>query len=277
MTGLGQAPFGTARFGGLGEMVIRGAVAITTHEVLVDFDKTPQALDSGGYESATNPKNWTIAAVDPTRGGARPATPVPTYAPAVIAVDYDDAQPNQVLVATDLPLEAGVSYDVTAQPALRGADCETLVDERTWRVAARRAPRRPTISVYYVDRYRDFATSGGRLVLTESGDIDTASDVDALKIRLFRRIATALGGFVMLTGYGVDLRLKELIRSGEIQAIANAVTAQVGQEPDVERGSAVVSLVDSGGVTIMQVAIAVVRREGADLVFVYDFPYSEAT
>jgi hypothetical protein len=277
MTALGQTPFGTSRFGGAGQIVIRGALPISRHQVLVDFDKPPQAFDRGGYESATNPKNWALAAVDPTVGTATPPTPVPTYAPAVIAVDHDDALPMQVVLYTDLPMEAGVYYDVTAQPALRGAACETLVDATTWRVLARRAPRRPTVSVYYVDRYRDLATSGGRIVLTESGDIDTASGVDALKIRLYRRITTALGGFVMLTGYGVDLRLKDIMRPGEVQAIANAITAQLGQEPDVERGSATVAIVDVGGATVLRVSISVVRREGADHVFVYDFPYSEAT
>lgn len=277
MTALGQAPFGTSRFGGAGQIVIRGAVAITLNEVLVDFDRQPQAFDRGGYESATNPKNWALVAVDPTIGTAKPPTPVPTYTPAVIAVDTDDLFPTQVRVATDLPMEPGVVYELTAQPAIRGAACEVLVDETTWPVLARRAPRRPTVSVYYVDRYRDFATSGGRLVLADSGDIDTASGLDSLKIRLYRRITTALGGFVMITGYGVDLRLKELLRPGEIQSIANAITAQVAEEPDVERGSATVSIVDVNSVTVVRVSIAVARREGADLVFVYDFPNSEAT
>lgn len=272
MTGLGQTPFGSARFGGLGQMVIRGAVAITTHEVLVDFDKAPQTLDSGGYESASNPKNWAIAAVDPTRGGARPATPVPTYAPTVIGVGFDDAFPKQVRVGVDLPLEVGVFYDLTAQPAIEGAACETLTDERTWRVLARHRTRVSPVPRSLLDRYTDLRTTPDGAVITAAGDLDSFGGLEALQLRILRRITTALGGFVMLVGYGVDVQIKSTLRPGDVQALANAITAQLTQEPDVQQGSAVVRLVEANGVDVVAVTITVSRREGRDRTIIYEFP-----
>jgi hypothetical protein len=272
VTALGEAPFGTARFGGGGQIVIRGAVALTTHEILVDFDKAPQALDSGGYESATNPKNWAIAAVDPTIGTARPPSPVPSYAPTVIGIAYDDDLPTQVLVGTDLPMEMGVAYDLIAQPSMRGADCETLVDERTWRVSSRRRPRVSPVSAALLDRYQDFHTTADGAVITPAGDIGTFGGVEALKMRILRRITTALGGFVALTGYGVNVRLKSVLRPGDAQALANAITRQLALEPDVLQGSAVVRVADA----IVEITISVARREGKDVTYLYEFPQVQA-
>ena len=273
MTGLGEAPFGTSRMGGLGEIVIRGAVAITTHDILVDFDRDPSALDIGGFESATNPKNWVIVPVDPTLGSAKPSTPVPTYAPTVIGVGYDDSLPTQVLVGVDLAMEVGVLYDLTAQPAIEGALCEELVDETTWRVSARHRKRvAATAPPALLDRYQDFRTDASGAVITPAGDIATFGGIDGLRMRILRRITTALGGFVMLQGYGTNVRLKSNLRASDAQSLANAITRQVSLEPDVQQGGAVVRLVQDVADQVVEVTVTVSRREGKDINFLYQFP-----
>jgi hypothetical protein len=275
VSALGTAPFGTARVGGVGELVIRGAVAIGLHEVLVDFDKTPMALDHGAFDSATNPKNWTLVPVDPTRGSATPRSPVPTYALAVIGVDYDDfTAPTQVVITTDLAMEPLVFYDLTAQPSIKGAGCEDLVDQVTWRVLSRRAPRTPALpSAYYVDRYRDIHTTADGLVLEPNGDMALHGGVDGLRKRILRRVTTALGAFVMLPAYGTAVRIKSTIHRGDLQSLANSISAQIIKEPDVLRASAVVRLLATG---IVHVDIAVTRRDNLDQTFFFDFPVGGA-
>jgi phage baseplate assembly protein W len=275
VTGLGSAPFGSSRFGGAGELVIRGAVAIGLHEVLVDFDRRPMALDRGAYDSATNPRNWAITPVDPTLGGAPPRSPVPTRELAVIGVDYDDfTAPTQVIVATDLAMEPQVFYDITAQPLIKGAACEDLVDRVTWRVLARRAPRAAALpSAYYVDRYRDLHITADGVVQDPNGDIALHGGLEALRKRVLRRVTTALGSFAMLPDYGTELRIKSTIRRGDLQALANTVTSQVMQEPDVLRASAVVRLMAAG---VVLVDVSVTRRDNLDQTFYFDFPVGGA-
>lgn len=275
MSGFGTAPFGTSRFGGIGELVIRGAVAIGIHEVLVDFDKTPMALDRGAFDSATNPKNWTLVPVDPTRGSAPPRSPVPTHELVVIGVDYDDfTAPTQVLVTTDLPMEPLVFYNLTAQPSIKGAACEDLVDQVVWRVLSRRAPRVPTLpSAYYVDRYRDIHTTADGFVLDPNGDIALHGGVDGLRKRILRRVTTGLGAFVMLPAYGTAVRIKSTIHRGDLQSLANSISAQIVKEPDVLRASAVVRLLTAG---VVHVDITATRRDNLDQTFYFDFPVGGA-
>jgi len=272
----GTAPFGTSRFGGAGEIVIRGAVAVSVREVLVDFDKRPSALLPDAFDSATNPKNWAIAAVDPTIGTATPPTPVPTYQPTVIGVSYDDFNaPTQVLVGVDLDMEPFVLYDLTAQPALKGAECEELVDQVTWRVTSRRrATPAMQPSAYYLDRYRDFHTDGDGFVLDPNQDIALHGGLDGLRKRVLRRVTTGLGAFVMLDGYGTMPKIKSTIRRGDLQSLANAIFEQLVQEPDVLQASAVVRL--AGAPQVVQVEVSVARREGLDQFFFFDFPVGAA-
>lgn len=291
MTAFGLRPFGTeSPFGGPGSIAILGAVAIGTHEILVDFDVIPETFDPEGQRSATNTANWTLTPVDPRVASTADPTvlynpnrlPVPSREPIIIEADWDRDAPTQIIIAVDSALERGVEYDLEIQPLVEGYDCETLVGVTTWRfgTVGQGPPRRARI--LQLDRYRDWANDffptdpaqpESTWRITSNRDIALHDGIDSLRKRIFRRLLSALNSFSHLIGYGTDLRVKSLLRSGEVQRLANAIPEQIRQEPDVRSCACTVEQdeVNSDG-SIVVITIYVVRNDSREIKYVFEFP-----
>lgn len=259
------------------------------NEVIVVFDEEPLADDPAGFNSATNPKNWDIASVDPSiPSTADPSIlyipegeVVPTYTPGIGECLQDEDDPKQIRVIMQGPLEGGVRYDVVAQPALRGDGCRAFAGEDTWRV---RAPRRgPGRRSRYIqeDRYRDWAMEffpdpkdqlGGTWRHDADGDIAIHDGDESLKKRIVRRIMTSRGDYAHLPNYGVDLQIKRLARAGQVQALVNEVGEQVRQEPDVLQAGVTATVLNTPNKHSIELQIFVRRRERFDSRFTFEVP-----
>lgn len=289
MTAFGLRPFGTlSPFGGPGSIAIIGVAAIGSHEILVDFDVTPENFDPAGQRSATNPDNWVLAPIDPRiESTATPGVfynpnrlPVPTREPIPIEVEWYRQQPTQVIIATDSAFEAGVDYDLEIQPVVEGDNCEALVGVSTWRFGAVGQGPPARARAIQLDRYRDWAMDyfpvaedqpESTWTITANRDIGLHDGVASLRKRVFRRVLFSLNSFSHLVGYGTDLRIKSLLRGSDIQRLANAIPEQVRQEPDVRAAACTVQQ-DTTGDGILLISINVVRSDAREIKYVFEFP-----
>lgn len=289
MTGFGLQPFSLelGPFGGPGLMTIVGIICTGMNSLDVYFDAEPIADDPDGYNSAINPKNWGIEAVDPritstTVAGLvyHPDTrePIPTYTPAVGEGTWDRDNPLVVSLRTMAPFEARCRYRLIAQPSLEGVGCRTFAGVDTWPFQApRRGPLRRARFVQE-DRYRDWAFeyvvgSGnelqGRWRIESSGDIGIQGANESLRKRILRRITTRRGAFSHAPTYGLSRGIKRLIRAGELQGLANEVAEQTRLEPDVQAAACEVTVLTDG---VVDVRVFARRIDGVETSFVFDFP-----
>lgn len=285
MSRFGLSPFGTdGPFGGPGLFSILGLIPAADNEVVAVFDAAPKADDPEGFDSATNRKNWDLQAVDPTipsTSSSRSYVPtgevVPTRAPVVVQAELVPGVDTQVRLYTDAKLEPRVRYTLEIQPPVRGDACETFSGPTSWGfrgLLLGGQPRRYPLE----DRYRDWANEffpedqdqpEATWTMESSRDIALHDSERSLRKRVLRRLLSLRSAFVFLPGYGLNPRIKALIRPGMLQQLVNAIPEQVGQEPDVLRAAATAEEV-AGGVVLVQIFVQ--RREGRDSRFVFGFP-----
>lgn len=290
MSNFGLRPFGTeSPFGGPGSIAILGAATIGTHEILVDFDVVPETFDPAGWRSATNPANWSLTPIDPripsTTAGVyyNPDNrPVPTRSPILIGVEQDAETLTQVVLQTDSALEVDVQYDLEIQPVVEGLDCENFVGITTWRVDSVASGRPRTPRLVRFDLYRDWALDffptdprqpEGTWRVTAAGDIAIQGSAASLRKRILRRVLTEVNAFAHLVGYGTDLQIKSLLRTTELQRLANAIPEQIRLEPDVREASCTVRQITSQpDGSFLEVVVNVIRDDATELRYPFEIP-----
>ena len=293
MSQFGIAPFGTSAgpFGGPGVVTILSGLPVAANEAVAFFDKVPKTGGPLSFDSATNVRNWTLKAIDPSIPSTTIAglvfvpdgTVVPTLDPSIVVVEIDDADPTQVHLFMDARLERGVEYEVEINPQVRAIDCETFAGPVTFRFKGLKPGPGRRARFRQQDRFRDWDNSffpkdpkqpESTWRLEPSGDIALHEEDAALRKRILRRILTQPGEFPHLgRGYGAGIRVKGLARTGEMQTLANSIQIQVRDEPDVLAVGVTAVLRESfGRGAIVEVSIFVQRREQRDSSFLFEFP-----
>ena len=294
MSSLGLNSLGTSPLGGPGLIACRGVVILGNGSISVVFDVPPDTFDPGGARSAINPANYTLAGLDPSIVASNGdvivplGAVVPTYQPVIATATPDALDETQIVVTTDAPLQAGVRYQVTLSPSIRGAAGEVYFGPTVF-VAPTPAPRYPRDLIPQVaqieEQYRDFAysifpdpTDPSRPTLVyefdANGDIALQAQRDSLRKRIIRRILTDPSGFVFLPGYGVGVALKRLIRAGELQGLASRIAEQVRREPDVTQAAASVGTVQRDGASFVIIEVFVVTTNRDERRILFDVPLS---
>lgn len=289
MSQFGLTPFGVGPFGGPGQMALLGMLTAARNELVAVFDVPPKADDTKGYRSATNIKNWTLAAIDPRiQSTADPdvfytpsAEAVPQYTPRIIRASLDATTELQIHLYLDAPMEEDCSYDIEAIN-VEGAACETPTGALIYRVRALYEGPIATPRYIQEDRYRDWASEPfppsddsppGSWVFDESGDVGIHGADASLRKRIFRRLLANPGEFAHLPAYGVGvLELKRLLRPGAVQTLANRAAEQAKKEPDVINAGVSATLIEVSGGTLLRLDVHVQRRDARDSRFVFDFP-----
>lgn len=261
------------------------ALPLGVNEALVISNRVLNTSDPGGFDSATNPDNWQITPVNPQIPKADgtfqvpPGEVVPLVAnPIIASVTVDPDFDNQYHIFTVTPMENQVRYTFEISSTVRGTSCETVGDDTVdYRAVTRGLPPQPRF--IQEDRLRDFAMTyfpKDPLQPTSTWRFDTNSDIgiqnnlESLQKRIYRRITTKPGGFRHLgTGYGVNLRLKTLFRSGRAQEIANEVARQCRLEPDVLDAGVAVKMRLTGGLHILEISVRVLREDQTSGKFVF--------
>lgn len=279
--------------GGSTDLLYLGLVPYASNRLLAFFSLVPLGDDPEGFDSVTNPKNWSVVAVDPqVPSVGHPETPfvaegefVPSFTPEIGLVEVDDDDPKQVHLHFNTRLESRVRYQVTADTAIRTADCDLLTtpfvqEARGLFVGGGLTPRFVTQDTLRDFDLRYFPTDPlqppGTFRFDTTGDIGIQSDDESLRKRILRRVSTDPRGFANLSaGYGVGLSVKSLARSGQIQQLANRVAEQVRLEPDVRDAGAEARLdIAADGTAIVNLSIRVVRSGRKESRFTLDVPLS---
>ncbi len=229
--------------------VVDPALPLALNEALVICNRTLPVEDVQGFASASNANNWTITPIDPRlvksdgtfqvpRGEVVPTVADPQIASVAVDPDFD----NQYILTTVTPMESGVRYTFTLSDQVKAVDCEELTANDS--ASMRAVTRGGAVEPRYVqsDQYRDWAMEyfpqdkkqpESTWRFDSSGDIGIQNSLQSLQKRIFRRLSTKPGGFRHLPGYGADLGLKKLFRSGRVNELANELRKQIREEPDV--------------------------------------------
>jgi len=257
------------------------ALPLGYSEALVICNRVLVQDDPEGFNSVTNPLNWTITPINPEivkeDGSVQiPAGEVvPRVAnPQIALVTVDDEYTNQYHVFTVTPMENRVRYTFELSNAVRSLDCDELADNiADYRAVTRGLPPQPRW--VQQDELRDFAMTyfpvdplqpPSTWRFDSTGDIGIQNNLQSLQKRLYRRLSTKPGGFRHLgTGYGVNLKLKTLFRAGRAQELANDMARQCRLEPEVLDAGVSVKLKFAGSSPYLDVSIRVLttqRRTG---------------
>lgn len=265
--------------------VINPALPLGLNQALVICNRVLPGDDAQGFNSVTNPINWAITPIDPrvvkTDGSFQvPAGEVvPTVAdPQVAAVAVDAEFSNQYIVTTVTPMEDGVRYTFTLSDTVKSTGCDDLSANDS--ASMRALVRGTAVGPRYVqsDQYRDWAMTyfpedpqqpNSTWRFDSSGDVGIQNNLESLQKRIYRRISTKRGGFRHLPGYGVDLKLKTLFRSGRANQIANELRKQIREEPDVLDAGVAVKLRFANNSPYVEISVRVqmIDRQTGKFVF----------
>ena len=253
--------------------VVDPALPLALNEALVICNRALPGDDTQGYNSVTNPLNWTITPVDPRivkSDGTYQVPPgevVPTVAnPQIASVAIDPDYDNQYILTTVTPMENRVRYTFTLSDRVRATDCAELTanDSASMRAVTRGSAAEPRF--VQEDQYRDWAMTyfpkdpeqpNSTWRFDSTGDIGIQNNLESLQKRIYRRLTTKPGGFRHLPGYGVDLSLKTLFRSGRANEIANNLRQQIRSEPDVLDAGVAVKLRFAGNSPYVEITVRV--------------------
>lgn len=291
MSQFGLAPFGDdGPLGGPGTISVLGVLPAASNEFIVVFDVAPRADDPEGFDSATNVKNWTLVAVDPTiQSTTIPGLVfipkgeiVPTRTPKIASAFEDEDDPTQIHLKTDSGLEHNVRYEITMEAPIRGVGCETPFGETTVEFRALEPGPQRVSRFIQEDRFRDWANeffpadpkqAEATWLLEDSGDIALHNSDKSLRKRIMRRLLGNRASFAHLPNYGAGRGIKALVRSGDVQGLANAAQEQVAQEPDVLQAAVTAQVrTTSTGDVVVALEIFVQREEAKDSRFLFEFP-----
>lgn len=289
MSNFGLAPFSPSPFGGPGVIAILGVLPVAANEVIVVFDKRPRADDPGAFDSATNPKNWTLDPIDPTIQSTdvpgqtylEKGKVVPTRDQLVASAVLDDVDLTRIHVLLDSRMENRVEYELTAFNTIVGEDCEVIAGPTVFMFFGLQPGQPRRARFVQEDRFRDWDNEffprdnrpGATWRLEDSGDIGLQDADRSLRKRLLRRLLSNPSAFAHIPGYGTNTRIKGLIRTGQVQALANEAQRQAAQEPDVLQAAATARVLsDVGGGAVVALEIFVQRTDAKDSRFLFEFP-----
>lgn len=275
MTAFGISPLGTGPLGGPGTIAARGVLPSGNNEFVVVFDTLPKTNPSTRPGSALNVANYALSAIDPTilTGNGQLVVPkgytVPTRAPSIVNIEQDDDDDTQFILYTDCMLEPGVDYMLDVSPQICGINEEDWYGDTQFTFRALGRPAIPrTASERAEDRYRDFdygpvdEDGNAAYRIDGNGDIGIQNSTLSLQKRIQRRLLTPKGGFAWSKDYGTFSGLKSLARQGQLQALANRISEQLRQEPDVADAAAETRLIRNERGSFVEVIVYVRTRSG---------------
>src|SRR5690606_36082268 len=141
---------------------------------------------------------------------------------------------------TDATMDDNVLYEVSIPTTIKTENCDSFVGPDTFAFVSR---LRGAVMAdgNQVLRYSDLAyqlypqpgTTPQVYNYDDTGDIGIHGPDESLRKRILRRLLTTPNGFPFLAGYGTNLGLNSLAKSGTLQSRANVIAEQVRLEPDV--------------------------------------------
>jgi hypothetical protein len=253
----GGAPLG----GGSPFHVVR-AIAVGGQVVRVVFSDEPKHRSASGLDDGRNPANYTVAI---SVGEGDPLFCVGVLPDVIAFPAFGVMLPTEFAldVQTDRPFVIGMTYVVTAKPALISAvgDLVGYPYSASFVGAVRpvrtRQIRRRT---GLVDLETDPFQLG--IIVSPAGDWAAHEGLPTTRKRCLRRAFTRKDSFACLPSYGLGADFKTPATANMLGALRTDLSQGIRQEPDVEKAQTSVAM-DARG--FLALTIKAQTPEGQDL------------
>jgi hypothetical protein len=283
----GITPFGDeGPFGGPGLLTILAMVPAAQNRLVLFFDGLPLADDPKGSRSATNPRNYTVEAVDPTIPANPPYVPegklVPTRRVALARARADLEDKTQIHLWLDRDMEGGILHRVTVVGMLHGAACEDFAGENVWEAYAPFSPALRVAPDRLDVRFRDlddgnlpgFEVLPGVWRYKSNGDIALQAELEAFKKRLIRRLTQQRRSFTWSPN-GINIVIGESLTPGVLSALANNVAAMARADSLTKSAGCTVSARTIGNDVYVEVIVTVELLDGREYLLSLSIPASK--
>ena len=228
---VGATPFGTMGQG----LTVSQQISLTSVRVQFFQVPPPQILSAFRANDALNAKNWSVEVLEPFG----------SFTPLIQTVEAVEGEEFIVDVFTDASLTPGTVYRICTtalntmgQPLICPDDAFRTFDERVIELGDRTDIANPNL---LVDAPIVDPPPLGTNQITDRGDLALDFGRPYLRKRVFRRMATPLGGFYHLPGYGLAQPLKGRSTPDSVRQLRKLAEAQIKREPDVRRVRAIAS------------------------------------
>ncbi len=211
------------------------AVPVATHVVRMHLSEVPQSISSQLPGDVLNPLTWQIIRTDTGVGFTiLEISPTPNTRQWDIRVLEPLASSNithQVATATLIDELGGPLTDPPSIVSFAGIlDASLSTPERTAanQKFAIRDLNNPQAAL-------PSGSSGGVYTIGQDGDYQLHGGTDFVRKLIFRRLMTTPGAFRFLPNFGVGLRVKEPLPSGDLITLQKEISEQVKLEPEVDK------------------------------------------
>lgn len=242
MAGWGGSSWGGSAWGlGAGSVSFASAVALAQRTVRVELTGLPLATSAAGTGDALNPATWAVVRND--TGAAFTVLAVAAVSPTVydltVLENFGSWLVTHRVSADTMRVPSGGSIDMPRFAEFIGVSAVVGDSRDTGGLrdfVNLPAPRNPL---------------GGTLQVSSAGDYVTEEGPQLVKKLIVRRLLTVPGEFFHLPTYGLGLRTKEPLPSGDLVKLRVAIEDAVRLEPEVAAASATITLADG----VMVVAV----------------------
>lgn len=265
----GITPYGLGPYGAVeADLTIAHAVAVSTHVVRVFLTKEPQNISAGRTGDVFNPNTWNITRLDTGEGFT-----------VLNVTKYDDTTwdirvlekfgSNNVVhnVASATLLDVGGSLIDSPRNSDFQGSTAAAVHTPDRALARQRAGARDFNNPFGPIE----GSPGGTLIITSSGDYQLHGGADMVRKLIYRRLTTQLGAFWHLPNYGVGLRVKEPIPTGDLISLRAEIERQCRLEPEI---AAVKATVRQDGNALTILVRASLQPDGQQVSLPIKIPFS---
>lgn len=259
-------PLGTPNFAlfGTGSNAFRVLLAYTlnSNTIRVLLSMEPRRRSPIGDRDALNRLLWTVEVISgsgdvPVVELVENAIAQPTFVAGVPTAWSVDVRVNRSLLRA-------LTYRITASVLMQAFDDQTMAVSPQNRDdfpgdMLPRSRRPPPASLMQRGVDFHYLTFDGRFRVDSRGDVGSHAGIDALKKRIIRRMLSSPGSFYHLPDYGVGFRLKELLRTTDIETVRLRAKREVEREEEVERAD--VEIIQYAPDTIIVVLTVTTRRQ----------------
>ena len=242
MPGWGLGGWGLGSWGlGLGPFPfsIAGAYASSTRSIHVILTQPADLA------TALSPNSWTIKRLDTGE-----------FFTVITVVDGPLNQEFDVYTIERFPAYP-IQLEIRAE-SLLSATLVPIAPPRfavVYGLVASVAPNSPKVVDLENPQYEQPDRVAGTLRVDSSGDYVDHTGVPFLRKLIIRRLMTTPGGFFHLPNYGVGIRLKEPLPTGDLVKLRTEIQQQVLKEPEFDSAKVSISLGTNGVLTIIVQAI----------------------
>lgn len=219
----------------LGGFGIINAIPVSTHVIRVNLSQDPQAISSQLPGDVLNPLTWKVVRTDTGVGfTVLEITPTPDNTEWDIRVLEPLASSNIVhQIATETLLDKNQN-PLANPPAI--ADFTGVLDASLSTPARKAANQKFAIrDLNNPQASLPSGSTGGVYTISKDGDYQLHGGTDFVRKLIFRRLMTTRGAFRFLPGFGVGLKVKEPVPTGDLITLQKQISEQVKLEPEVDR------------------------------------------